>query len=261
MDGQPRIESASQSARLEGIGRLAVGQTLATDHRSRARLDVSLRSDKSRLIPNTRVRLVSTREGRHELALAHGTLHAFIAAPPGQFVVNTPSSTAIDLGCVYTLHIDEDGSGLLSVAAGWVAFELKAASRSCRRALRLEPIGSWGQARRGTTIPTKRFSARSSDSTTTAVAAARSAGLAYVLEHARSNDAMTLWHLIARTDETERDVVIDALEKRSPMPLGVTRDAVMNLNRAALDLWWDSWASRTPRGGGSGKGCIPRNRN
>ena len=51
---------------------------------------------------------------------------------------------------------------------------------------------------------------------------------------------MTLWHLIARTDETERDVVIDALEKRSPMPLGVTRDAVMNLNRAALDLWWDS---------------------
>jgi len=24
------------------------------------------------------------------------------------------------------------------------------------------------------------------------------------------------------------------------MPLGVTRDAVMNLNRAALDLWWDS---------------------
>ena len=38
-------------------------------------------------------------------------------------MVDTPSATATDLGCVYTLHVDEDGTGMLSVAAGWVAFE------------------------------------------------------------------------------------------------------------------------------------------
>jgi len=54
---------------------------------------------------------------------------------PGQFVVNTPSSTATDLGCVYTLHVDEDGTGLLSVIAGWVAFEHKAAIVRARRRL------------------------------------------------------------------------------------------------------------------------------
>src|SRR5204862_5666695 len=49
--------------------------------------------------------------------------HAFITAPPGQFIVDTPSATATDLGCVYSLHVSEDGTGRLSVAAGWVAFE------------------------------------------------------------------------------------------------------------------------------------------
>jgi hypothetical protein len=68
----------------------------------------------------------------------------------------------------------------------------------------------------------------------------RSEGLAYVLEHARDKDAMTVWHLIARTSGAERDRVVTALDKLVPMPLGVTRDAVLNLNRAALDRWWDS---------------------
>src|SRR5262249_18008369 len=95
-----------------------------TDAVSRARMDVGTIGQVT-IDVNSRVRLVDTRAGRHQLALERGTLHAFITAPPGQFIVNTPSSTATDLGCVYTLHVDEDGRGLLSVTAGWVAFEYK----------------------------------------------------------------------------------------------------------------------------------------
>jgi FecR protein len=239
IDGQPRIESALQSARLNGVGRLAVGQTLSTDHESRARLDVSTIGQVT-IDPNTRVRMVSTREGRHELALARGTLHAFITAPPGQFVVNTPSSTAIDLGCVYTLHIDEDGSGLLSVAAGWVAFEYKGRESfvPARASSRTDPEFGPGTPRYDDVDEAFQQALERFDYDRDRTA--RSAGLAYILEQARPKDAMTLWHLIARTDGTEREAVIDALEKHSPMPLGVTRDAVTNLNRAALDLWWDS---------------------
>ena len=68
--------------------------------------------------------LVATRDGHHRLALERGTLHALISAPPGQFVVNTPSATATDLGCAYTLHVDEEGAGYLSVTSGWVALAL-----------------------------------------------------------------------------------------------------------------------------------------
>jgi hypothetical protein len=118
MTGQPRIGSAP----LTATGRLGVGQTLFTDAASRARLDVST-IGQATIDTDSRVRLVDTRQGHHKLALERGTLHAFITAPPGQFVVDTPSATATDLGCVYTLHVDEDGTGMLSVTAGWVAFE------------------------------------------------------------------------------------------------------------------------------------------
>jgi len=38
------------------------------------------------------------------------------------FVVDTPSASAIDLGCAYTLHVNEDGSGTLRTTLGWVGF-------------------------------------------------------------------------------------------------------------------------------------------
>ena len=239
MDGQPRIETASTSAPLAGVGRLAVGQTLATDSRSRARLDVSSIGQVT-VDHNTRVSLVATREGRHELALARGTLHAFIAAPPGQFIVNTPSSTATDLGCVYTLHVDEDGTGVLSVAAGWVAFEYKGRESfvPARASARTDPAFGPGTPRYDDTDEAFQRALEQFDYSRDRKA--KEDGLAFVLAHARTRDAMTLWHLIARSGGTQRAAVIDALDKIAPMPIGVTRDATHNLNRAALDLWWDS---------------------
>jgi len=239
MDGQPRIEGAFTSSPLQGSGRLAVGQTLSTDSRSRARLDVSSIGQVT-VDHNTRVSLVATREGRHELTLARGTLHAFISAPPGQFIVNTPSSTATDLGCVYTLHVDEDGTGLLSVAAGWVAFEYKGRESfvPARASARTDPAFGPGTPRYDDTDEAFQRALEQFDYARDGKT--KDEGLVYVLAHARTRDAMTLWHLIARSDGTQREAVIDALDKMAPMPIGVTRDATQNLNRAALDLWWDS---------------------
>jgi len=239
MDGQPRIESTAHSAPLVGTGRLGVGQTVVTDNESRARLDVSTIGQVT-IDTNTRVRLVATREGRHELALARGTLHAFISAPPGQFIVNTPSSKATDLGCVYTLHVDEDGTGLLSVGAGWVAFEYKGRESfvPARASARTDPEFGPGTPRYDDTDvefqrALERFDYDRSGN-------AKSAALAYVLEHARAQDAMTLWHLIPRTSGSDREAVIDALDRRAPMPIGVTRDAALNLDQRTLDLWWNA---------------------
>ena len=51
---------------------------------------------------------------------------------------------------------------------------------------------------------------------------------------------MTLWHLIPRVSGADRTAVVDALAARVPMPAAVTRDAVLRLDRAALDQWWDT---------------------
>ena len=239
MAGQPRIGSAP----LAATGRLAVGDTLVTDASSRARLDVST-IGQATIDTDSRVRLVDTREGHHQLALERGTLHAFISAPPGQFVVDTPSATATDLGCVYTLHVDEDGTGTLSVTAGWVAFEFNG-----RESFVPAGASSRTDPRAGPGTPTyddadQRFRHELDFVDNGGGRKMYESGLAYVLERARRRDAMTLWHLIARVSPADRGAVIDALDGRVPMPSGVTRDAVMRLDKAALDQWWDALGLR-----------------
>ncbi|HEX4210678.1 MAG TPA: hypothetical protein VHY56_09810, partial [Candidatus Binataceae bacterium] len=73
--------------------------------------------------PDSRLRLVAATPDEQRFALDHGTIQAFIWAPPAQFVVDTPAAKAVDLGCEYSLHVDRSGVGLLTVQMGWVAFQ------------------------------------------------------------------------------------------------------------------------------------------
>lgn len=235
LSGTPRIGSSI----FMDKARIAVGQTLTTDEASRARMDVS-NIGQVTVDSSTRVRLVETRDGHHRLALERGTLHAVIFAPPGQFIVSTPSATATDLGCVYDLHVNDDGSGLLTVVAGWVAFEERGRES-------FVPAGASSRTDRLNGPGTPRF-----DDTDRAFrdalddidngrdAARKAASLRFVVTRARPRDAMTLWHLISRVASAERATVVDALAARVPMPPAVARDAVLRLDRAALDQWWDA---------------------
>jgi hypothetical protein len=234
LSGQPRIESST----LAGTGRIAVGQTLVTDAGSQARMTVATIGQVT-IDTNTRVRLVATRDGHHRLALDRGTLHALISAPPGQFVVSTPSATATDLGCAYTLHVDEDGAGYLTVTSGWVALALNGreslvpVGASCRTDAKRGPgTPSYDDAEPELKRALEVFDAADE-------AAARSQALPTVLAHAGPGDAMTLWHLISRVDAADRPAVVDALTELLAMPDGVTRDAVLALDPAALDRWWN----------------------
>jgi len=97
---------------------LGAGQLLRTGESSQ----LTLQSDdigKIDLGPDSELRAASGRK----VLLQRGQLHAFIWAPPRQFVVDTPSSRAVDLGCEYTLNVDSAGNGLVHVEMGWVAFQ------------------------------------------------------------------------------------------------------------------------------------------
>jgi hypothetical protein len=231
ISGQPRVGWTM----VESAGRMGVGDTLTTDGASRARIDVSTIGQVT-IEPNSSVRLVSTTEGRHRLALAHGTIHAFIVAPPGQFVVDTKSATATDLGCIYTLEMDERGAGRLSVTAGWVAFEYDGRESfvPAGASSLTDPVHGPGTPRYDDTTETFRAALNRFDATGDRDA------LRTVLAAARPRDAMTMFHLISRADANERSAVVDALAARAPMPEGVTRDGVLQLNRAMLDQWWDA---------------------
>ena len=239
VSGDPRIESTSAR---EG-GQLSVGQSIVTDAGSRARIEVDSIGAVT-IDVNSRVRLIESRDGHQRLGLERGTLHAQIVAPPGQFVVDTPSARAIDLGCVYTLHVDDDGVGLLSVQAGWVAFEFNGPNG------RIETFVPSGAS--GRTVPRVGPGTPRYDDTDQAFqdsldevdyggdAKRTEPSLEYVLAHARPRDAMTLWHLVSRVDAAHRPAVVDALAARVPMPAGVKRDDVLRLDRESLDKWWNA---------------------
>ena len=245
LDGTPTIDSA----RIGKKGQLAVGQWLETDENSRAQIAVQS-IGQVEIDPNTRVRLVLTQPTEHRLELAQGKMSARIWAPPRLFFVDTPSAVAADLGCAYTLEVDDAGSSLLRVTSGWVALQLKDRES-------MVPAGAACQTRPGIGPGTPYFE-DASDNFRQALAkidfeqntpALKTAALDTLLGESRKRDTLTLWHLLGRVDSNDRARLYEKMVSFVPAPEGVTREGVMQVNQQMLELWRDklepSWSDRT----------------
>src|SRR5262249_52395652 len=185
-------------------GRLGVGKWLETDARSRARVAVG-QIGRVDVDPNSRLQLVESRAPEHRMSLEQGTIHARIWAPPRFFFVNTPSAVAIDLGCAYTLHVAEDGSGLVQVTHGWVGFEYAGRESFipqqavCATRAGLGPgTPRYEDAPNGYAAALARLDFGAADDPE------RAAALDLILTNARRRDALTLWHLLRRGTADER---------------------------------------------------------
>ena len=240
MEGAPRVDAQPIDA-AKATGTLLAGQVLETDARSKA----GIRSEEIGEIvvdPGSRLRLLTNRSGIRHLALERGTIHASIWAPAGEFVVDTPSATAVDMGCVYTLHVDDSGDGQIHTTVGWVGFKL-----GDREAFIPAGASCATRKNRGPSTPyfedaPSSFRASLSqldlDSTTPEE---RSSALRIVLTTARRRDSFTLWHLLPRVSAGERASVFDRLATLAPPPNGVTREGILQLDRRMLDLWWNEF--------------------
>jgi len=223
-----------------GVAKLSVGQTLVTDSSSRASITLE-ETGRVEVDAGSRLRLVANGPGRKRLSLERGTIHATIWAPPGEFVVDTPSAVAVDLGCVYTLHVDDSGAGLLRTTMGWVGFKLNGhesfipAGAICQTRPKIGPGTPYFEdASESFRNALSRFDFESH------TPAERNALLGILLVDARKDDALTLWHLLSRVSDADRPVVYERLASLAPPPAGVTRDAILRLDRPMLDLWWNS---------------------
>jgi len=238
--GAPVVDGVRASDASSGTGRLRVGKWLETDAVSRARIEAGP-VGRVEVDPNTRLQLVEARGGEHRMSLSQGTIHARIWAPPKIFFVNTPSATAIDLGCEYTLNVDLSGGGLIRVTLGWVSFEGYGRESFI-------PDGAVGTTRPGAgpgtpyyeDAPSGYGQALSILDYSPADDARRAGALDLILTSARRRDALTLWHLLSRGTPAEREHVYDRLAVLAPPPEGVTRSAVLGGDKRAIDQWWDS---------------------
>jgi hypothetical protein len=239
LEGAPQIGSQAISASAGGT-KLRVGQTLTTDSTSRASISQNDLGE-IRVDPDSRVRLLQSGPNRKRIQLDVGTIHAAIWAPPTQFVVDTPSATAVDLGCAYTLQVAPDGSGTLRTTLGWVGFHLHGRDSFI-------PAGAMCATRPATGPGTPYFEDASPafrealahfDSEAQGSPEA-SPALSAILAEARPRDALSLWHLLSRTSGVARGSVYDRLAALVPAPSGVTRDGILQLNPQMLDLYWNA---------------------
>jgi hypothetical protein len=230
---------AWQVTTAQGQTTLPVGEWLDTGRIGQATVQVADIGSVT-VEPGARVRLLDTRAGHHRMELARGTMHATIWAPPNQFFVETPSTLAVDLGCAYTLTVDEGGAGLVRVLVGWVGF--RTGDRES-----FIPAGFSGETRPGIG-PGTPYSERTSEAYRQALSLldfsprdpATAAALTLVLGESVESDEVTLWHLLSRVPAAERDRVFDRLASFVPPPAGVSREGIRLGNRAMLDAWWDA---------------------
>ena len=246
LDGAPRIGSEQ----IANNGQLGVGEWLETDGSSRAQIAVGLIGNVD-IDENTRVRLLQTEPTEHRLELARGKMSAHIWAPPRLFFVDTPSAVAADLGCAYTLEVDDHGGSLLRVTSGWVALELKDRES-------IVPAGAACETRPGIGPGTPYYE----DAPSVFREALRkidfehdASALTALLDQARQRDTLTLWHLLARVNGDDRVRVYEKMAALVPPPSSVTREGILQLDQQMLDTWKNelesSWTS------GSGKG-VPK---
>jgi len=236
--GTPRVES-NALGNTSGTTRLGVGQTLVTDNRSKANISVADIGTVN-VEPNTRLRLVAGGSGHSRLSLDRGTIHAYIWALPGEFTVDTPSAIAVDLGCAYTLQVDDSGAGLLRTTLGWVGFKLEGheafipAGAVCATRPKVGPGTPYFEDASSSfreALSKFDFAADTPEE--------RGTDLRQILAESRQRDALTIWHLLARVGESDRGRVYDRLATLVPPPSGVTRDGILRLDQKMLDLWWN----------------------
>ncbi len=226
--GMPRIGNSLTSEKL------AVGEFLETDANSRARVQVA-NIGNVEVAPNSRVQLIGTKSTEHRLSLEKGSLKAQILAPPRLFIVDTPSAVAVDLGCEYTLEVDENGNARLHVTSGFVALENGKYEA-------IVPAGAIALTRKGKGVGTP-FAEDSSAALQAALYRFDFAGgggeaLQTIIKEANLYDSLTLWHLLSRVATAERRKVFDALAVQVKPPAKVKREGILRLDKKMLDAWW-----------------------
>ena len=260
-DGRFEVEAARAAD-----GALVAGTRLVTQAESRVTLRVGP-IGRVTVEPDTRLRIEdataaagATSGGEYLLWLERGSISASIFAAPRLFQLGTPSGIAVDMGCIYTASVDEDGVTRLAVTLGQVSFETPQ-----RHVLVPEGASARAWPGRGPGTPvwddaTPEFRAAVEkldeladrggpgvlDGAIAGPARAQAeVALATVLETQRPQDSLSLWHLL--DDELGDELAgrtYDRLAALAPPPEGVTREGCLAGDRQQLLAWREvlGWA-------------------
>ena len=225
-DGDARLGNQRAAVAVQ----LRSGQTVHTAKDSQVWLQAD-EVGRMEIGPESELRAATDRK----MLLRHGTLHAFIWAPPRQFVVDIPGARAVDLGCEYYLNVDTAGNGMIQVSLGWVAFQYDDHESFI-------PAGAQCATHRtrGPGIPFYDDAPDEFREALRAFEAGDNSVLPRILATARHRDNLSLWHVLTRVPAPDRGRVFDRFVELTPLAEDVSRDAVLRKDPHAIDQCWDA---------------------
>ena len=151
----------------------------------------------------------------------------------------TAEDSVVDLGCAYTMEVDEAGVGRLRVTSGWASLEFDKLES-------LVPSGASCPTRPGVGPGTPAFEDATEQLRQALIefdySSAGSRAVDVVLAESRQRDTLTLWHLLSRVELDERRRILDRMVALTPLPNGVTREKALALDPATLKLWREELA-------------------
>ena len=278
------IESSDGAFEVEAAraadGALVAGTRLVTQPESRVTLRVGP-IGRVTVEPETRLRIEdatahagATSGGEYLLWLERGSISASIFAAPRLFQLGTPSGIAVDMGCIYTASVDDEGVTRLAVTLGQVSFEtpqrhvLVPAGASARAWPGRGPgTPVWDDARPGLRPcidSIDEFGGKPEDDLLARESVA--VALAGIANSARPEDSLSLWHLVDSPFTLfARSGAYEQLAALAPPPEGVTREGCLARDREQLLKWRDilgwAWPAETSsklKGGTLPDGDAPR---
>jgi hypothetical protein len=138
---------------------------------------------------------------------------------------------------MYTLEVAEDGSGLLKVSSGWVALQSGEIES-------LIPTDGLCKTKKSFGPGTPFFDDATSEFKTALdqfdFNNDKSVALKNILNEAREKDALSLWHILLKVNEKEREITFNRLTELVEIPDGVTAEGIMDGNQEMMDVLWES---------------------
>jgi ferric-dicitrate binding protein FerR (iron transport regulator) len=228
-------------------GELPIGQWLeTTGDDARASLTIA-NIGQIAIHGAAKLRIAQMGPTQQRLELASGAISAKVTAPPRLFIVDTPSSSAVDLGCEYELSTDHSVGTTLKVTRGAVSLESK------RGALYVPATFSVT----GDGLPVYEHATMKVRLSAAAVGnedLLRPSGdpmrlpvrpnVQALTDAAGPDDRVTLWNAINRTDGNDRAALVAKLEELAPLPDPALHAKVLAGDADAMDIWLDVFVDR-----------------
>jgi hypothetical protein len=237
--------------------------------RTRLRLDEPMRLDavaqvsiarigSMQVQPGSSLTLVESSSRRHRVLLEQGSVSVRVWAPPGKFAFNTPAGTVLDMGCIFDLTVDADGTSRVAVKTGWVELEngwgevlVPAGASSVMTAAGrpATPIFDDADAK---FVQSVRAYEQASDEKV------RSTLVAAIKKSARQRDVYTLLLLARHSSDGLRRPLLERAAELVPPPTAGTVEAIMSgdldklwawkdtLGLPPAKSWWRNWKDALP---------------